>query len=129
MADASQAVDFDMQSAWLRRFKSDAESNIKAFALRLKEALPDEVTVLENKPFFGAAKVTGVSISIGEHKYVLEAAGRQLKASIAMIVRGITLSTKNIDPAEWFKELAAEMQKTAEHAKSLSQSLSAFMTT
>ena len=37
-------MDFDMQAAWLRRFNADAESNLKAFALRLKEAMPDLVT-------------------------------------------------------------------------------------
>jgi len=31
-------IDFDMQAAWLRRFTADAEGNLRAFALRLKEA-------------------------------------------------------------------------------------------
>ena len=31
-------VDFDTQAAWLRRFTSDSESNLRAFALRLREA-------------------------------------------------------------------------------------------
>jgi hypothetical protein len=128
MNEATQNSDFDMQTAWLRRFKADAESNVKAFALRLKEALPEHVSVLESRPFlFGSPKTTGVSVAIGEHNYTLEVANGRLKATVAMIVRGITLSTKSIDPAEWFAQLAAETQKTTEHAKSLSQSLSAFM--
>jgi len=45
-------LDFDMQAAWLRRFNADAESNLKAFALRLKEAMPDLVTVHEQRGFF-----------------------------------------------------------------------------
>ena len=36
-----------MQAAWLRRFHVDAESNLNAFALRLKEAMPELVTVQE----------------------------------------------------------------------------------
>jgi hypothetical protein len=32
-------ADFDMQAAWMRRFASDTDSNLRAFALRLKEAL------------------------------------------------------------------------------------------
>ena len=48
----SENLDFDMQAAWLRRFKADAESNMTAFALRLKEALPDLVTVHESRGFF-----------------------------------------------------------------------------
>ena len=44
-----------------------------------------------------------------------------------MVVRGITLNTKNVNPAEWFLKLAEETQKATEHAKSLSQSLANFM--
>ena len=127
MSDSPPNIDFDKQAAWLRRFKSDAESNLTAFATRLKEAMPEQVEILKSKSFFGAPKLTGVSIEIGENKYILEIAGSKLKASKSMIVRGVTLSTKSIDPAEWFAQLSAETQKTSEYAKSLSQSISAFM--
>ena len=36
-------IDFDVQAAWWRRFQSDAESNLRAFSLRLKEAMPELV--------------------------------------------------------------------------------------
>ncbi len=122
-------MDFDMQAAWLRRFRSDAESNLKAFALRLKEAMPDLVTIHESKGFFSkSGKIVGVEVDLSEQKYRLElVGGTKLQASIAMVVRGITLSTKVIDPAEWFARLTQETQKASEHAQSLSQSLSAFM--
>jgi hypothetical protein len=58
---------------------------------------------------------------------VLRMAKGRLQASIAMIVRGITLNTKMLDPAEWFKRLADETHKASEQAKSLSQSLNRFM--
>jgi hypothetical protein len=121
-------IDFDRQAAWLRRFRSDAESNLTAFAQRLKQALPDQVTVHESKGFFSrSARTTGVSVHIGETKYKLELAGGRLQASVAMVVRGITLNTKTIDPAEWFTRLAQETKAATEHAKALSQSLDAFM--
>jgi hypothetical protein len=127
MNDASQNIDYDMQAAWLRRLTSDIESNLGAFALRLKEAMPERVTLLEKKSFFSAPKLTGVSVEIGERKYTLEVDGKRLKATVAMVVRGITLNTKNIDPAQWFAQLSEETLKTTEHAKSFNQSLSAFM--
>jgi hypothetical protein len=124
----SQNIDFDMQAAWLRRFRADAESNLKAFSLRLKEAMPELVTIHESKGFFAkTAKTTGVTVELGEHKYLLEIADGRLKASIAMVVRGITLSTKSVDPAEWFLRLGEETKKATEHAQALSQSLSNFM--
>ncbi len=126
-SDTPQNIDFDMQAAWLRRFQADAESNLRAFALRLKEALPEQVTVHESKPLFGKPKTTGVTVELSEHRYTLEIDNHHLKASIAMVVRGITLNTKNINAAEWFLKLAEETQKATEQAKSLSQSLANFM--
>lgn len=124
----SSDIDFDRQAAWLRRFRSDAESNLAAFAQRLKQALPDQVTVHENRGFFSrSGKITGVSVQIGENQYKLELTGGRLLASIAMVVRGIALNTKTIDPAEWFTRLAKETEAATEHAKALSQSLDAFM--
>jgi hypothetical protein len=121
-------MDFDTQAAWFRRFKADAESNLKAFALRLKEAMPELVTVHESRGFFtGAAKVTGVTVELGENRFNLALDGGHLKATIAMVVRGITLNTKNVDPAQWFVRLGEETKNASEHAQALSQSLTDFM--
>lgn len=121
-------IDFDMQAAWLRRFTADAESNLRAFALRLHEAMPDRVTIHESKGLFSrSAKTTGVTVRMGENDYSLQIAGGRLQASIAMVVRGITLNTKSVDPAEWFARLAEETGKATSHAKSLSQSIADFM--
>lgn len=121
-------MDFDMQAAWLRRFTADAESNLKAFAKRLKEAMPDLVTIHESKGFFSkSGKITAVEVDLAEQKYKLELANNHLQASIAMVVRGITLNTKTVDPADWFARLSQETQKASAHAQSLSQSLAAFM--
>jgi hypothetical protein len=121
-------MDFDTQAAWLRRFSSDAESNLAAFALRLKEALPGLVTVQEQKGFFSkSGKITGVTVELGEHRYKLELLSGRLSASIGMVVRGITLNTKTLDPADWFARLAAETQSASAHAQSLSASLQQFM--
>lgn len=120
--------DFDMQAAWLRRFKADAESNLRAFALRLKEAMPELVTVQESRGFFsGGGRITGVTVSIGDNRYSLAVERGSLKASVAMVVRGITLNTKTVDPSEWFVRLAEETQKASEHAQALSRSLGDFM--
>ena len=121
-------TNFDMQAAWLRRFKADAESNLKAFAMRLKEAMPELVTVQEARGFFSSTgKVTGVGVELGEHLYTLQIHNGHLKAAIAMVVRGITLNTKEVDPADWFARLSQETKKISEHAQALSQSLAAFM--
>ncbi|GLR67498.1 hypothetical protein GCM10010909_21790 [Acidocella aquatica] len=121
-------LDFDMQAAWLRRFSADAQSNLGAFARRLKEAMPELVSIQEKKGFFAkTGTITGVTIELGENRYRLELAGGRLQASIGMVVRGITLNTKTMDPAEWFARLAQETANASAHAQSLSASLQQFM--
>jgi hypothetical protein len=124
----SDSGDFDMQAAWLRRFHADAESNLKAFARRLKEAMPALVTIRESKGFLSrTARITGVSVDLGNNRYTLELSNGRLKATVAMVVRGITLNTKDLDPGDWFVRLSRETRETTEHAKALSQSLTSFM--
>jgi hypothetical protein len=126
----SDDIDFDMQAAWLRRFTADAEGNLRAFALRLKEAMPERVRVDERKGFFSSrAKTVGVTVELGENRYILQLADGRLQASVALVVRDVVLNTKRVEPAEWFAKLAEETKKASEHAKSLSQSISNFMTT
>ena len=122
------AVDFDMQAAWLRRFNADAESNLKAFALRLKEAMPDLVTVQEQRGFFAkSGKITGVSIELGENRYRIKVERGRLKTTVAMVVRGIVLNTKDMAPAEWFARLYQEAHAMSEQGQGLSRSLAKFM--
>ncbi|MCW8306342.1 hypothetical protein AruPA_04785 [Acidiphilium sp. PA] len=124
----SASPDFDTQAAWLRRFTADAESNLNAFAQRLREAMPDRVTLLESKGLFARkATLTGLAVRMDEHVYTLKIDHGRLKASIAMEVRGITLNTREVDPGTWFAQLAQETEKASAHARSLSQSISAFM--
>jgi hypothetical protein len=123
----SDAPDFDLQAAWLRRFGADAHSNLRAFALRLKEALPEQVTVHEKRGLFGGGHITGVTVELGEHCYTLGIDGGRLKADVAHVVRGIALSTRSIDPAEWFTRLVQETRQATAHARALSESLGAFM--
>lgn len=123
-------IDFDMQAAWLRRFTADAEGNLRAFALRLKEAMPERVQVEERKGFFSSrGKIVGVTVELGESRYILQLVNGRLQASIALVVRDIALNTKRVEPVDWFAKLAEETKKASEHAKSLSQSISSFMAT
>ena len=119
---------FDLQAAWLRRFQADAEGNMGAFALRLKEAMPQQVTLHERKSLFSrTARITGVTVELNSNQFNLDLAEGRLKATIKMIVRGVTLNTKDVDPGDWFARLARETQASAAHAEALSASLAAFM--
>jgi hypothetical protein len=121
-----------MQAAWLRRFSSDAESNLRAFALRLREAMPDRVTIHETKGLFARkSTMTGVTVRMDDNgqstDFTLGLAHGRLHATIAMVVRGITLNTKDMEPGAWFARLSEETGKASAHAQGLSQSINDFM--
>lgn len=120
--------DFDIQTAWLRRFSLDAQSNLGAFALRLQAALPENVQIEQKKGLFAkTGTIVAVNVELGQHRYRLAVEHGRLSASIAMIVRGITLNTKSVDPAEWFTKLSEATTASTAHAQALSQSLQQFM--
>ncbi len=68
-----------------------------------------------------------MEVELGDNRYKLELDGSRLKASVALVVRGIALNTRAIDPAEWFARLTEETKKASDHARALSQSLAGFM--
>jgi hypothetical protein len=128
MSDTDQPIQFDTQAAWLRRFTSDAESNLGAFALRLKEAMPERVKLHERRGLFSRnATTTGVTVEMDQNHYRLDLVNGRLQASVAMVVRGVALNTKQLDPADWFAKLLEETRAASEHAQRLARSLSAFM--
>lgn len=128
MNDIAKTQDFDLQAAWMRRFHADAASNLHAFALRLREAMPERVTLKEYKGLFSRnSKIVGLVVEMDQQHFGLELANGRLLATLSTVVRGIAISNKQLDPAEWFARLAEETRKTSEHARRLALSLSAFM--
>ena len=66
-------------------------------------------------------------MELGDNRYRLDVVNGRLRAGIALVVRGISLNTKVVDPADWFARLQAETRQASEQARALSQSLAAFM--
>ena len=86
------------------------------------------MTLHESRGFFArAARMDGVTVELGDNRYTLEVEGGRLKASIGLVVRGISLNTRTLPPADWFARLADETRQASDHARALSQSLNAFM--
>jgi hypothetical protein len=120
--------DFDTELAWMRRFEADATGNLRALALRLKEALPQKVNLETRGGFFGrGGAIVGVTVELGDYAYALKLDKGQLRASVSMIVRGVAISNKPVAPEEWFRRLAEDARASSQQARGLSQSIDAFM--
>jgi hypothetical protein len=132
MSENASRIDFDTEMAWTRRFEADAAGNLRSLALRLQEAMPDQVTVDTTlRGFFsrGATTVVGVTVRLGENAYTLKLERGRLQASVALIVRGVAISNKPVPPEDWFRGLSEEARKSSEQARSLSRSIDGFMST
>ncbi len=125
----SGQLDFDGQAAWLRRFERNAQDSLGAFALRVKEALPDRVEIRRSRSglFGGRGRTEALSVELGQNRYLLELSQGRLRASIALVVRGIALNTRLVEPGEWFARLAEETRAASADAEALSRSLVDFM--
>ena len=125
----SDSDDFDIQAAWLRRFHADAESNLKAFALRLKEAMPELVTVRESKGLFRAQRgITGVSVELGDKP--VHAGNRPRPAEGDRRDGGARHHAEHEDrrSGRLVRPAGAKKPRHAtDHARSLSRSLTSFM--
>src|ERR1700743_210207 len=61
--------------------------------------MPDLVTVHETRGLFSkSGKVTGITVELGENRYNLAIEGGRLKASVALVVGGVKLTTQPIPP-------------------------------
>ena len=129
----SGQLGFDGQAAWLRRFERDAQDSLGAFALRVKEALPDRVEIRRSRGGLfggllgGLGRTEAMSVELGQNRYLLELSRGRLRASIALVVRGIALNTRAVEPGEWFARLAEETRAASADAEALSRSLADFM--
>ena len=117
-------MDFDTEMAWAaalrgrRRRQSEGASRCVC-----KKPCPSRSRSREQSARFlhRDERITGVTVDLGESAYTLKLEDGRLEASVALVVRGIAISTKPIPPEDWFRRLGEETRKSSEQAKSLSQ--------
>jgi hypothetical protein len=80
----------------------------------LEGALPGEVEIGRKGGLFAKKTVQRATVTIGEHRYVLEDPGRgPLVSTRTRVVRGIALKTESIPVEEWLAELGAALDERA----------------
>lgn len=102
---------FDLHAAFLRRAQGDIKAFLEAFAARLEQALPGQVEVRRKKDSFFAKTqhVVGMTIHMGENRYVLENAGSGLQSSRCKEVGGVVLKNESMALPDWLWALSQEL--------------------
>lgn len=123
------ALDFDVVAAAIRADAADLRSFMDAFAVKLADALPGQVTVeREGGLFQKEHRVRRIAVDLDDRHYELVRAGSSVDARTAHKVRGITLKTEDVPLQDWIDSLARHLTAHAERSASARAALNRLLT-
>ena len=131
MADSTgdAALDFDVLAAAIRADAADLRTFMEAFAGKLSEALPGQVTVeREGGLFQKEHRVRRIAVDLDDRHYELERVRSTVEARTAHQVRGIKLKTEAVPLEDWIDSLAHHLAAHAERSAHARAALSRLIT-
>ena len=111
--------DVDLLAAALRADAQDVDTYARVVLSTLAQALPPGVVEVERERSLGnrlsgqPGRVRALRIRLGETGLALSGARHGLRAQVSREVRGIAISNKEVDLAEWTRVLASELRRYA----------------
>jgi len=127
--DFDQALEVDVLACSLQMDKNESGDLLEYLATKLSGALPDETEVTRGGWLLAVKKpVVELSVTLGETGFqmVREKKGN-LTARKMKIVRGVTLSTKEVPTEVWVQDLAQALAEMAEKNNRTKEALKKFV--
>lgn len=127
--DFDKALEVDVLACSLQMDKNESGDLLEYLATKLSGALPQETEVTRGGWMLSSKKpVVGLSVTLGEigFQMVREKNGH-LTARQMKIVRGVTLSTKEVPTEKWVQDLAEALAKLAESSNRTKEALKKFV--
>jgi len=127
--DFDQALEVDVLACSLQMDKSESGDLLEYLATKLSGALPEETEITRGGWLLSNKKpVVGLSVTLGDIGFQMV---REKKGTITAremkIVRGVTLSTKEVPTDKWVQDLAEALAKVAEKNKTTREALKKFV--
>jgi hypothetical protein len=111
------ADDLDLVAASLRADAGDLDAFVEALAVKLEEALPDQVEVERRGRLLGGQKrVRRIEVTLGEQRYEAEFERGRATCRRRSVVRGIALKTQELDLDAWIAALSQELVAEADRS-------------
>lgn len=128
--DGSDVEPFDLAAAWSRRLGGDTRAFTEALAARLEAAMPGRVAVERRRDglFSSTAHVAEITVRFDDALLVLKAARGALSAHHAKVVRGVTISTRDMAVPDWLAEVVGRTRAAGQGAASAHAALYDFLT-
>jgi hypothetical protein len=120
------ADDHDLETiaAGLRRDADDARLHGRVVLESLAQALPPELASVDRSGgLLRKPQVTGVRVSLGNLRYVLEATSRGLRSSVCHESGGVVMSTTEVGFDQWVRELLDALSAAATASTSAAAAL------
>jgi hypothetical protein len=105
--------DLEMIAAGLRRDAEDTRLHGDVVLETLAGSLPPELCRVERSGMFRNKKLSGVSISLGDRRYVLKSTSAGLDALVCHESGGIVMSTTPVPFDAWITELLNALSSMA----------------
>jgi hypothetical protein len=108
---------FDLPAAALRADGAELALSIEVLASRLEQALPQNALVERHKVGGFRSKrreAQRIAVALGEEQFELRRVGGGVQCTRHKVVRGITLSRREMGMADWIDELTAAVARSAE---------------
>lgn len=123
---SSPLMNFDLAAAWLRHAEADRGAFLGRFAAVVAQALPNHAQIqrVRRGLFRKTEEIVGISVAFDNETYVMRMKdGHHLITEIEKKVKGVVLSTREIDAHAWMTGLMTHVRERTEQARSIAELL------
>jgi len=127
--DFDQALEVDVLACSLQMDKNESGDLLEYLATKLSGAMPQETEVTRGGWMLSSKKpVVGLAITLGEVGFqMIREKNGHITARQMKIVRGVTLSTKEVPTDKWVQDLASALSALAEKNSKTKEALKKFV--
>lgn len=115
-------MNFDLAAAWLRHAESDRSVFLSRFAAIVAQALPNHAQIhrVRRGLFRKTEDIVGISIAFDSETYVMQLRdGRHLSTAVEKKVKGVVLSTRDVDAHAWMTALMTQVRERTEKERAM----------
>jgi hypothetical protein len=126
--DNGTPMNFDLAAAWLRHAEADRAAFLSRFVAIVSQALPNHTQVqkVRHGLIRKTEEIVGISVAFDNETYSMRLKdGRHLTTEIEKKVKGVVLSTREVDAHAWMTGLMTHVHERTEQARAISEMLAA----
>ncbi|WP_206957226.1 hypothetical protein [Trinickia acidisoli] len=121
-------INFDLAAAWLRHAEADRAAFLNRFVAIVSQALPNHTQVqrVRRGLIRKTEEIVGISVAFENETYLMRMKdGHHLATEVEKKVKGVVLSTREVDAHTWMTGLMTHVRERTQQARAISELLAA----